>query len=322
KRISVPKNHNSLKFRLKDRLAVTILRSVLRLSALVPLEVARSVGRFVGRLAFKMNTQTVRVVRRNIELAYPQLPADQQAALMEEAVLEQGALTAELGHVWRRSPAYVMSKLRVVGIEHLEAAAADERGVLVLAPHVGNWEVLPHHLVTQGDLLGLFEPPKLPSVGSLVLEARKRPGGAYVPTTPKGLVQLVRHFKRGGLTGILPDQVPAHESGGLNVPFRGIECFTASLCANLLSKSGARAVLAGVFRVKGGWELVYLPVSADIYNEDLEVALTVMNQDIETLISGRDAQYQWSYKRFRTLPRDTTNHYDGVKRASHKDPAR
>ena len=264
----------------------------------------------------------VRVVRRNIELAYPQLSAEQQAALMKEAVLEQGALTAELGHVWRRSPAYVMSKLRVVGIEHLEAAVADERGVLVLAPHVGNWEVLPHHLVTQGNLLGLFEPPKLPSVGSLVLEARKRPGGAYVPTTPKGLVQLVRHFKRGGLTGILPDQVPAHESGGLNVPFKGIECFTASLCANLLSKSGARAVLAGVFRVKGGWELVYLPVSADIYNEDLEVALTVMNQDIETLISGRDAQYQWSYKRFRTLPRGTTNHYEGVKRLSHKDPAR
>ena len=318
----MPKNHNSLKFRLKDGLAVTILRSVLRLSAIVPLEVARSAGRFVGRLAFRMNTQTVRVVRRNIELAYPQLPADQQAALIKGAVLEQGALTAELGHVWRRSPAYVMSKLRVVGIEHLEASAADERGVLVLAPHVGNWEVLSHHLVTQGDFLGLFEPPKLPSVGSLVLEARKRPGGAYVPTTRKGLVQLVKHFKRGGLTGILPDQVPAHESGGLNVPFKGIECFTASLCANLLSKSGARAVLAGVFRVKGGWELVYMPVSANIYNEDIEVALKVMNQDIEKLISGRDAQYQWSYKRFRTLPRGKTNHYDGVKRRSHEDPAR
>ena len=135
-------------------------------------------------------------------------------------------------------------------------------------------------------------------------------------------MQLVRHFKRCGLTGILPDQVPAHESGGLNVPFKGTECFTASLCANLLSKSGARAVLAGVFRVRGGWELMYLPVSADIYHEDLEVALKAMNQDIETLISGRDAQYQWSYKRFRTLPRGTINHYDGVKRASHKDPAR
>ena len=317
----MPNNHNSLKFRLKDGLAVTVLRSVLRLSALVPLEVARSAGRVFGRLAFRMNTQTVRVVRRNIELAYPELSGDQQEALIKATVLEQGALSAELGHVWRRSSDYVMSKLTVVGIEHLEAAAADERGVLVLAPHVGNWEVLPHHLVTQGDFLGLFEPPKLPSVGSVVLDARKRPGGAYVPTTPKGLVQLVRHFKRGGLTGILPDQVPAHESGGLNVPFKGIECFTASLCANLLSKSGARAVVAGVFRVKGGWELIYLPVSEDIYHEDLEVALRAMNQDIETLISGRDAQYQWSYKRFRTLPKGLSNHYHGVKRASHKDSA-
>ena len=297
------------------------LRSVLRLSSLVSLEVARSAGRSLGRVAFRMNTHTVRVVRRNIELAYPERSCDRQEALVKEAVLEQGALTAELGHVWRRSSVYVMSKLRIVGIEHLEAAAAEERGVLVLAPHVGNWEVLPHHLVTQGDFLGLFEPPKLPSVGKVVLDARKRPGGAYVPTTPKGLVQLVRHFKRGGLTGILPDQVPTHESGGLNVPFKGIECFTASLCANLLSKSDARAVLAGVFRVKGGWELVYLPVSLDIYNEDLELALRAMNQDIETLISGRDAQYQWSYKRFRTLPRGVVNHYDGVKRPPQKGPA-
>jgi KDO2-lipid IV(A) lauroyltransferase len=318
----VPKNHNSLKFRLKDWLAVTVLRSVLWLSARVPLEVARSAGHFVGRLAFRVNTHTVRVVRKNIELAYPQLSEDQQETLIKETVLEQGALATELGHVWRRSPTYVMSKVSVVGLEHLKAALADERGVLVLAPHVGNWEVLPHHLVTQGDLLGLFEPPKLPSVGRLVLDARKRPGGAYVPTTPKGLVQLVRHFKRGGLTGILPDQVPAHESGGLNVPFKGIECFTASLCANLLSKSGARAVLAGVFRVKSGWELVYLPVSAGIYNEDLEVALKAMNQDIERLISDRDAQYQWSYKRFRVGPPSTVNHYDGVKRASNKDSRR
>jgi KDO2-lipid IV(A) lauroyltransferase len=164
--------------------------------------------------------------------------------------------------------------------------------------------------------LCLFEPQKLPSVGREVLAARQRAGGVYVPTTPKGLVKLVRHFKRGGLTGILPDQVPGHESGGLNVPFMGVECCTASLCANLLAKSGARAVMAGVFRVRGGWELVYQPVSNAIYESDLDAALRAMNSDIETLIKGRDAQYQWSYKRFRTLPKHGTNHYDGVKKSN------
>lgn len=311
----MPKIYNSFKFRMKDSLAAALLRLSLRMSALVPLEVARSGGRLLGYVVYRMRTKTALIIRTNIELAYKALTPLEKERLIKESILEQGALLAELGHVWRRSPAYVMSKLKVVGIEHIEEASAQERGVLVLAPHVGNWEVLPHHLVTQGDLFGLFEPPKLPSVGDLVLDARKRPGGSYVPTTAKGLVQLVRHFRQGGLTGILPDQVPEHESGGLNVPFKGVECFTASLCANLLSKSGARAVMAGVFRVRGGWELTYIPVSADIYSEDLTTALRAMNADIERLIAGRDAQYVWSYKRFRKRPIDVPNHYEHLSRS-------
>ena len=310
------KNHNSLKFRLKDGLAVSVLRLALLVSAVLPLEVSRAIGRAFSRLLLDADTQTVRIVRRNIDLAYPHLSRDDRVCLVRETLSEQGALVFELGHVWRRSSAYILSKLRVVGLEHLEFAARDGCGVLVLAPHVGNWEVLSHHLVTQGDLLCLFEPQKLPSVGREVLAARQRAGGVYVPTTPKGLVKLVRHFKRGGLTGILPDQVPGHESAGLNVPFMGVECCTASFCANLLAKSGARAVMAGVFRVKGGWELVYQPASNAIYESDLNVALRAMNSDIETLIKGRDAQYQWSYKRFRTLPKHGTNHYDGVKKSN------
>ena len=216
------KNHNSLKFRLKDGLAVSVLRLTLLASSLLPLEVSRAIGRGFSRLFLAADTQTVRIVRRNIDLAYSHLSRDERVRLVRETLSEQGALVFELGHVWRRSGSYVLSKLRVVGLEHLEAAARDDSGVLVLAPHVGNWEVLSHHLVTQGDLLCLFEPPKLPSVGREVLVARQRAGGAYVPTTPKGLVKLVRHVKRGGLTGILPDQVPGHESGGLNVPLWGL----------------------------------------------------------------------------------------------------
>jgi len=309
----VSKSHNSAKFLVKDRVAVFALRASLRLSALLPLEFARSGGRLLGRLLYSINSTTVRVIRRNIELAYKDRNPAERERLVKATISEQGALISEMGHVWRRSPEYVRSKIRIVGQAYFDTALAEQRGVLVLAPHVGNWEVLPHHLVTQGDLFGLFEPPKLPSVGNEVLANRRRPGGEYVPTTPKGLVQLIRHFKRGGLTGILPDQVPNHESAGLNVAFRGVECFTASLCANLLSKSGAKAIIAGVFRVRGGWEVVYRPVSEAIYGDNLEIALRAMNKDIETLIDGRDEQYQWSYKRFRTLPRSLADHYAGVK---------
>ena len=64
--------------------------------------------------------------------------------------------------------------------------------------------------------------------------------------------------------------------------------------------------------------MVYQPVSDAIYSDDLEVALRAMNRDIQTLITGRDEQYQWSYKRFRTLPRSLADHYAGVKRRGGK----
>ena len=171
------KSHNSAKFWIKDRLAAGVLRASLRLSSLLPLETARGCGRLLARLLYAMNSKTVRIIRRNIELAYQDRSPLEREALVKAAISEQGALISELGHVWRRSSDYVMSKVSVVGQAHFDEALADKRGVLVLAPHVGNWEVLPHHLVTQGDLLGLFEPPKLPSVGSEVLANRQRPGG-------------------------------------------------------------------------------------------------------------------------------------------------
>ena len=174
----MPKNRNSCTFRLKDGAAAVVLRGVLQLSALFPLEVARGFGRSVAKLIYRANTYPVRVVRTNVALAYPDWTDDQREELVRDAVVEQGALLLELGHVWRRPLAYVVSRLRVVGIEHLDAAAAHGSGVLVLAPHVGNWEVIPYHLVTQGEFLGLFEPPKLPSIGEVVLNARQRPGGA------------------------------------------------------------------------------------------------------------------------------------------------
>ena len=104
----------------------------------MPLELARSCGRLLGRLLYAFNSTTVRVIRRNIELAYHDRDSIEQEVLVKASICEQGALISEMGHVWRRSPTYVMSKISVVGQAYFDAALADQRGVLVLAPHIGN----------------------------------------------------------------------------------------------------------------------------------------------------------------------------------------
>ena len=298
---------------IKNLVAVTVARLVLRVSASVPLNWARSAGRGLGLIMVALNLRTVRIARRNFEIAYPSLPAEERAQLIRQTLLAQGALSAEMGHVWRRSHTYVRSLISVKGEAHVDQALANGRGLVVLAPHLGNWEVLSHHLTSLGDLMCLFEPPKLPAIGDLVLAARQRAGGEYVPTTGRGIAKLVRHCKAGGITGILPDQVPDRDVGAMNVPFMGVDCSTASLAVSLIQRSGARAVMGVAWRTRNGFEIQFCPVSDVVYGDDLESALTAMNSDIEQLLSADTTQYQWTYKRFRTTPRSLANHYLGTK---------
>ena len=169
------------------------------------------------------------------------------------------------------------------------------------------------HLATLGDMVALFEPPKIAELGALVQQARERSGGRLVPTNPRGIAALVKSVRAGGISGILPDQVPDSPSGGENVPFMGVTCATAALGCNLIRKSGALAFMGAALRVPGGFKVRYVPAPQALYDDDPIVALTAMNEAVADLLSGWDAQYQWQYKRFRCRPDGPVDHYRDLK---------
>lgn len=286
------------------------------ITARLPLETARRLGRWAGRRYYALDRRGRRVAERNIALAYPELSETEQDALVLATLEETGALIAEMGHVWSLPWAQTQQLiLEVEGEDLVRAAQADGRGVIVLGPHLGNWEVLGLHLATLGNMVALYEPPKIEALGSLVQSSRERSGGELVPTTARGLAALVKSVKRGGISGILPDQVPDHESGGLNVPFMGVTCATAALGCNLIQRSGAVAFMGAALRIPGGFKVRYVPAPDDLYDEDLSTSLIAMNDAVEALLRGWDAQYQWQYKRFRCRPDDQAPRYRDLKQS-------
>lgn len=166
------------------------------------------------------------------------------------------------------------------------------------------------HLATLGNLVALYEPLPFRKLDQLVHRSRQRTGGKLVPTTPRGIAELVRSVRAGGITGILPDQVPSDERAGLNVPFFGVDCFTASLASNLIRKSGAAPVMGTVLRTPTGFRAVYRPAEPGVLSNDAAEALSAINLGVEKLIAHDAGQYQWQYKRFRCRPRGAVDHYD------------
>ena len=287
-----------------------LIAALLWLASRLPLEVSRALGRGLGRLAWIVGGSARRVTERNIFLAYPDMSAAEQQRLARRSLEATGELAAEMGFVWNRPWHEVQASIvEVCGEEAVLQAIAEGRGAVMLGPHLGNWEVAGLYIANWGDALALYEPPHMQALDQMVRSAPERSGTKLVPTDARGLATLVRTLKRGGVTGILPDQVPPVEEAGENSVFMGIPCFTMSFASKLLQRTGAAAFFGFAERVPGGFRIHFLPATAELYSDDLDTSLRALNDGVERCLRLAPEQYQWEYKRFRVRPRREPDYY-------------
>ena len=291
---------------------ILLIHLMMTVTRRLPLSWARGLGRAVGSSLYYFNPRMRRVAIRNLELAFPTWTPAQRRLVAKQSVQSTAELMAEMGRLWISPWEKIEPLVEVEGLECITRPLASDQGVIVLGPHLGNWELLGMHVATLGNLIALYEPLALKKLDRLVHRGRQCTGGKLVPTTPRGLAELVRAVRNGGLTGILPDQVPRGAQGGLNAPFFGVECYTATLAYNLIKRSGAVAVMGTVLRTPNGFRAIYREAEQGVYSDDPKEALAAINRGVEGLIMGNERQYQWQYKRFRVQPPGQVDYYDWV----------
>jgi KDO2-lipid IV(A) lauroyltransferase len=281
-----------------------LLAGFLQLVSWVPLRLLRAVGRILGTVLWVLNSRARRVSEENIQACFPQMDESQRLSLVRRSMQNLGMTALEMGYVWRRSPQATLSRItQVLGQEHLVAAVSEGRGAIVLAPHMGNWEFIAPYLGLHYQATLMYQPPKNLALDKIIFESRENTGSKLVPTNTSGVKAQWRVLKKGGVVGVLPDQVPPAESGAY-APFFGVPALTPTMTFNLLSRTGARAVMAYAKRVEGTGDfiLVIEPAPEGIYSSDVQVSLSAMNAGIERCVMAAPQQYQWEYKRFKRQP--------------------
>lgn len=259
-------------------------------------------GRLIGSGLWLLNTDMRKVTEINLALAYPKSQERWRRDLAKASLVETATTAIEFGSIWNRSPEVTRSRFHgVEGKALLDEAMASGKGVILVAPHLGNWEALNHFITQYYAITYLYQPPKHPEMDALIYRARTRNSAQAVPTTRRGIGQLARSLKQGGLIGILPDQEPERNTGGVWVPFFGVTALTATIVSKLI-KNGATAIGAYCVREGTNFKIVFREMDRELYNSDLEISCTAMNRSIEQFIHEYPAQYQWEYKRFNTRP--------------------
>ena len=288
-----------------------LMIGLVKLLGLVPLSAAQKVGTGIGNMLWKRRTRSREVARVNLALCYPDMGEAERETFIHETLKENGKIAAELGPMWSYDPEKTYGLIRnVYGEDILDAAIADKRGLILLAPHLGNWEIINNFMSKKCPITIMYRPAKSPSFNNWMVTRRENVGCKFVPTTRAGVKSLFDALNNGEMIGFLPDQEP-REKSGVWAPFMGVETLTPKLPHEMLQKTGAQAIYGFAKRLPDalGFDLYFLSVDDDLYDADPRVCATSMNRGIETCIGYCREQYQWTYKRFKRRPDGENNPY-------------
>ena len=275
-----------------------LARLLLGAAALLPRSVSQRLGRILGMVNFRLNTRAAQVTRTNLDLCLPEL---QSEALVRQSLIETGMTIFETPAVWLGNLTRVDGWIAEVHNEPLlRRALADRAGLLLLLPHLGNWELFNVFFRRYGEMTALYHPPRQPYLQAVMQKIRTRHGNHMAPTDRSGLMALFRALNAGGTVVVLPDQVPAQ---GVFSDFFGQAGLTDTLSSRLVGKTGARVLgVAVIRRLDGRFDVHVREPDKNIQNDDDETSARAINQLVESLVHLAPHQYQWEYKRFKVRP--------------------
>jgi KDO2-lipid IV(A) lauroyltransferase len=270
-----------------------------------PLWLLHSLGAGVGWLSYALSPS----YRRRFAAQAQQ--AGVARAASRQAIAEAGRMVMELPFLWLR-PQPVLDIVRIEGAELVDAAHAQGKGLLLLTPHLGCFEICAQayaeHFASQyGPITVLYRPARQPWLREVMEASRARPGVATAPASLAGVRQMIRALRRGETVGLLPDQVPP-DGMGVWAPFFGKPAYTMTLAARLVQQTGATPLLIWGERLpRGSGYVVRLAplgeeIPADVAAQAESAA--IVNRAMERLIRVCPQQYLWGYHRHKA-PRGT-----------------
>jgi KDO2-lipid IV(A) lauroyltransferase len=283
-------------------------------------------GDALAGLLLRHDGRESRVARRNLELVYPDLLPSQRHELHRNILRTTARQALETLRLWTRPQSESLALIREQhGVDLFDAAIQAGRGVIVAAPHYGNWELLNRWLAAHTPLAILYAPPESKIGDAFLRIVRADDANAERVTQVRaegpGVRQLFKLLKDGGVVGILPDQQPKQGDGEF-APFFGVPALTMTLLGRLAHRTGAAVVFAYCERIDSGsradapgFALHIEPAPTAIADADPQVAVAALNTALERIARRDPAQYQWTYKRYTLQPsgRWEDNPYQGIR---------
>lgn len=260
---------------------------------MLPLWLLHALGVIVGWTVYLGSRRYREYLNRNLAQA-----GYRDRSCARATIAEAGKGVMELPAIWLQERSRIVAGTREPeDWDIIETELGRGKGLIMLTPHLGCWEVSAQWFSRRHRITVLYSPPKVGWLEPLMRAGRDSEMMKSVPADLTGVRALLRALKKGEAIGILPDQVPGEGEGDW-VSFFGRPAYTMTLVARLAEKTGASVLLFFAERLaRGRGYRMHVERLPEAFAGESSVQR--MNRGIEALIRRCPAQYLWAYNRYK-----------------------
>ena len=264
-------------------------------------------GRGLGHLAWRLAKRRSHIARTNIRLCFPELTPEEQENLARRSVISTGEAILEMAGSFSNHRIDLDKRLVIKGMEHIERARADGKGVLLLGMHFNSLDVGSRLLGYLMDFYAVYRPNDNLVIDRLINQGRGNYLKGNVPRSD--IRQMIRLLRNGEVLWYAPDQDYgiAH---AVFVPFFGIPAATITATSRIARMGKARVIPTAHYRLPGGrYQIEFGPPLENFPSGDDEADTARINRTIEHYVRKHPEQYLWVHKRFKHQPAGQPKRY-------------
>ena len=224
---------------------------------MLPPPVWRAVARRIGLLASLAARERRRVLEMNAGFLAPALPPRARVRLARQTFINFFEAASDLFRVPSLQPGEIQEMIAAEGLEHLQAARSLGRGVIVVTPHLGPYELGAAYVAGLGlPVHGMVE--EIDPETNAALASYRAATGMGVISRSSGLRQMYRLLKEGQIVLLVADRVVGEGAEGIEVPWGGGRRAVPSGPAAFALATGAPIVSGYIVRRPAGARTRYL----------------------------------------------------------------
>ncbi|RFP88361.1 lauroyl acyltransferase [Rhodobacteraceae bacterium 63075] len=241
-------------------------------------------------------------IRENLSHVLPELPEREVKRLCRSVPDNAGRTLIEIysGEAFKSRAA--KAPISGPGLAALEAAREAGRPVILVTGHMGNYDVVRAALIARGHNMGaLYRRMRNPYFNAHYVRAISAIGEPMFEQGRTGMMQLVKHLRKGGVVGILTD---LHFGAGRELMFFGKPAFTSLITAELALKYDAELIPVYAIRKENGLDFEIV-AQAPVARSDPETMTQAVNDGLERLVRTHPEQWFWIHRRWKSPGKPT-----------------